>query len=672
MPRPAPDATQPPRPQPLPAEDSAEPGFGDPFQAALCAALSACLGAMLLLAACGGSGSGTAADTGTVATTPVVAAPVITSQPMSVTATAGTSLTLSVTATGTGLAYQWAKAGTAISGATAASYTLAAPTVADSGAYTVTVSNTAGSITSSTAVVTVTAASSGSTSEQWTLNTGANPADLHEGLSFQRVEIALGTRAVSTSASGLSVRSTGTGSAVVQAGSDIVTVSEDSLGLVITATPPAGTLIEYALSGSYGKTVTVYSSSAYKLSLEGTTIASSDGPALNLQSKQRAYVVLASGSANVLSDSSTYSSRTLPEGSSMDLKSTFFGEGPIILSGGGSLAVTATSKHALASDRHVRLRSGNVTLRALAKDGLRANNAVVVDGGTLGITTPAGKGLKVEGKEDTVQALGFIAINGGDISITSHDKAITASWEGAEDGDTTTLADDPDPRVTINGGTINITTTGTPFEDRDLSDGDSSLSPEGLEAKSVLTITGGTVTIRSTDDALNAGSAIVISGGRILAEASQNDAIDSNGTITITGGVVVANGAGGAEGGLDCDSATFTVTGGTFIGFGGRNSTPTRAVTTQNTVVLRNQAAGLLVLRESSGAAAFAYTLPKSATAVLLGAPGLTTGRSYTVVNGGTLAGTSDVFNGLMVGSGTHSGGTAGTTFTISSTVSQP
>jgi hypothetical protein len=595
MPRPIPDATAeatpatPPRTQQSHLEDTAEPGFSDPFQAALCAALCACLGAMLLLAACGdGAGSGSSSTDTT--TTPVAAAPVITSQPLSVTATAGTPITLSVSASGTGLAYQWAQAGTSIAGATA--------------------------------VVTVTTASSGSSAEQWTLNTGAHPADLHEGLSFQRVQIALSSRAVTTSASGLSVRSTGSTTAVVQAGSDIVTVSEDSLGLVITATPPAGTLIEYAFSGSYGKTVTVYSSSAYKLSLEGVAIASTDGPALNLQSKQRAYVVLASGSSNVLSDSSTYSSRTLPEGGSMDLKSTFFGERPIILSGGGSLAVTASSKHALASDRHVRLRSGSVTLRALAKDGLRASNAVVVDGGTLGITTPAGKGLKVEGKEDTVQALGFIAINGGDISITSHDKTLTASWEGAEDGDTTTLADDPDPRVTINGGTVNITTTGTPFEDRDLSDGDSSLSPEGLEAKSVL---------------------------------------------TITGGVVVANGAGGGEGGLDCDSATFTVTGGTFIGFGGRNSTPTRAVTTQNAVVLRNQAAGLLVLRDSSGAAAFAYTLPKSATAVLLGAPGLTTGRRYTVVNGGTLAGTSDVFNSLMVGSGT-----AGTTFTISSTVSQP
>lgn len=636
--------------------------------------LSSALASALVLGGCGGGGGETTASSGGGGgtTTPTVAAPVITSQPAGVTASAGASVTLSVTATGSGLSYQWAKAGVAVAGATGASYTLAAAVVADSGAYTVTVSNSGGSVTSSTAVLTVTAPATSSGMEQWTLNTGANPADLHEGLSFLRVEIALGTRAVTTSASGLSVRSTGTGAAVVQAGSDIVTVSEDSLGLVITATPPAGTLIEYALSGSYGKTVTVYSSSAYKLSLEGATIASNDGPALNLQSKQRAFVVLASGSSNVLSDTATYTARTLPEGGSMDLKSTFFGEGPIILSGSGSLAVTATSKHALASDRHVRLRSGNVTLRALAKDGLRANNAVVVDGGTLGITTPAGKGLKVEGKEDTVQALGFIAINGGDLSITSHDKAVTASWEGAEDGSTTTLADDPDPRVTINGGTINITTTGTPFEDRDLSDGDSSLSPEGLEAKSVLTITGGTVIVRSTDDALNAGTAIVISGGRVLAEASQNDAIDSNGTLTISGGVVVANGAGGAEGGLDCDSNTFTVTGGTFIGFGGRNSTPTRAVTTQNTVVLRNQAAGLLVLRDASGNAAFAYTLPKSATAVLLGAPGLASGRSYTVVNGGTLAGTSDVFNGLMVGSGTHSGGTAGATFTISSTVSQP
>ena len=639
-----------------------------PLRLLLCASLSA-----IVLAGCGGGGgsSDSSSTTTTTTTTTTVTAPSITTQPSGVSATAGSAVTLSVIASGSSLAYQWSKDGVALSGATSASFTLANAATSDSGAYTVAVSNSAGSVTSAAATVTITAASTGTgtttTAETWNIATGANAADLHESISFQRVALALDTKTLSSTATTLAV----SGSTVTQSGTTVLTLSEDSLGLVLTVSAASTTPLEIALSGSSTRTVTVYSSSPFKLSLEGVSIASTDGPALNVQSQQRAFVVL-SGS-NVLTDTSTYTARTLADGTAMDLKATLFSEGPLVFSGSGSLAVTAASKHALASDAHVRLRSGTFTLTATKKDGLRVNNAVVIDGGTLTIATAAGKGIKVEGKESTTTPLGFIAINGGSIGITSHDKAITASWESAEDGSTTTLADDPDPRVTINGGSISIVTTGTPYEDTNLADGDSSLSPEGIEAKSVLTINGGTIVVKSTDDALNAGTGIVITGGHVYAEASANDAIDSNGTLTITGGVVVANGAGGAEGGLDCDSNTFTVTGGTFIGFGGRNSTVTRSVTTQNTVALRSLSAQSYVLRDAAGNAAVAFTLPKASTAVLVSAPGLATGSTYSLVSGGTLGSYAELFNGLVVGTTTHSGGTAtGTSFTVTSTVMAP
>jgi len=501
----------------------------------------------------------------------------------------------------------------------------------------------------------------------WRLETGANAADDASSLSFLRLAIALDTGAVSSAASSLVVGSASAGSTPVTLnGATVVTVASDRLGLTVTSTLPTGTLLELALSGSATQTVTVYSNNDYRLALEAVTIASVDGPAINLQSKQRAFVVL-SGS-NTLSDTSTYTARSTADGASMDLKAAFFAEGPVIISGSGSLAVTAASKHALASDAHVRLSSGTLQLSAKKKDGVRSNDAFVMDGGALTITTTAGKGIKVDGKEDSTAPVGFIAINDGTLVINSYDKAVTAAWEGDEDGETTSTADDPDPRVTINGGTITITTTGTPYEDTNTADGDSSLSPEGIEAKSTLTINGGTLQINSTDDALNAGTAIVINGGRIYARATANDAIDSNGTLTITGGVVVADGASGAEGGLDCDSNTFTVSGGTFIGLGGRNSSPTVSASSQNCVSLKSISAGLLVLRDASGQAAFAFTMPRAGSAVLLSSPLLLSGSAYTPLLGGTLASGGSEFNGLVQNPGSHSGGTSlGSTFTISS-----
>lgn len=79
----------------------------------------------------------------------ITAAPKITSQPLRQTLAAGSSPSLSVTATGTApLAYQWSKNGAAIAGATSSTLSFNNTTAADGGVYTVTVSNATGSVTS--------------------------------------------------------------------------------------------------------------------------------------------------------------------------------------------------------------------------------------------------------------------------------------------------------------------------------------------------------------------------------------------------------------------------------------------------------------------------------------------------------------------------------------------
>src|SRR5467141_1731803 len=90
--------------------------------------------------------------------TPIVL-PSITTQPVSQSVTAGQTATFSVTATGTSPPrYQWRKNGTALSGATSASYTTPATTTSDNGAqFTVVVSNLVGGVTSNAATLTVTA-----------------------------------------------------------------------------------------------------------------------------------------------------------------------------------------------------------------------------------------------------------------------------------------------------------------------------------------------------------------------------------------------------------------------------------------------------------------------------------------------------------------------------------
>ena len=112
----------------------------------------------LLLAACGG-GSSSNPSSGTSTTPPGSTAPAITTQPGSQSVTVGQTATFSVIGSGTApLSYQWQTNGTAITGATASSYTTAATTLADNGStFKVTVSNAVGTITSAAATLTVSA-----------------------------------------------------------------------------------------------------------------------------------------------------------------------------------------------------------------------------------------------------------------------------------------------------------------------------------------------------------------------------------------------------------------------------------------------------------------------------------------------------------------------------------
>ena len=95
--------------------------------------------------------NGGGSDTSNAAILTVNTAPAITTQPTAQTTCAGSSVSFSVAATGTGLSYQWKK-GAANVGTNSATYTIASPVVGDAGNYSVVVSGTCGSPETSNSV----------------------------------------------------------------------------------------------------------------------------------------------------------------------------------------------------------------------------------------------------------------------------------------------------------------------------------------------------------------------------------------------------------------------------------------------------------------------------------------------------------------------------------------
>ena len=390
--------------------------------------------------------------------------------------------------------------------------------------------------------------------------------------------------------------------------------------------------VEYELSGTTTNgSVKIYSDKKIKLTLNGVNITNADGPAINIQSGKRVFFILADNTTNSLTDGATYTAS-----GTEDMKATLFSEGQLVFSGAGSLNIKANYKHAICSDEYVRIISGNITVAGAVSDGIHTNDAFIADGGTIKITT-AGDGIQCEE--------GYIVINSGTFIINAADKGIAATW----DTDKTI-----DPYLTINGGTINITSSGG----------------EGIETKSVMTINNGTITTKTSDDGLNAGTFIYINGGNIYAYSTSNDAIDSNGKITVTGGKIIAIGSTAPEEGFDCDKNTFKITGGILVGAAGATSSPTASVSTQASVILGSGTANQLYhIRTSDDKEVFTFLIPRNYATMLFSSPKLKSGGTYKVYTGGSITGGSH-FGGLYT-SGTYNTGMQASTFTTNSMVTK-
>jgi hypothetical protein len=111
------------------------------------------LSCSVLFSACGGGGKSSSSNNSPPS---AATAPAITTQPAAVTVTAGQGASFTVIATGTApLDYQWKKDAVAITGAKSATCSIASTSANDAGTYSVTITNSAGSVTSSGALLTV-------------------------------------------------------------------------------------------------------------------------------------------------------------------------------------------------------------------------------------------------------------------------------------------------------------------------------------------------------------------------------------------------------------------------------------------------------------------------------------------------------------------------------------
>lgn len=211
---------------------------------------------------------------------------------------------------------------------------------------------------------------------------------------------------------------------------------QQSNGHISVRSQAAG--MKFVLSGAHpDASFSIASDSSFSLILDSLNLTSLVGPAIYIQSRERTLVYLNDSTENFLNDAITYSSEN-----DADTRACLYAKGGLIFGGKGKLTIQSKSKHALCSDRFIRIQEGEIMVETAARDGIHVSDYFVMDQGRLHINSLS-DGIECDA--------GFIRINGGELMIHSEDEGIITSYLGP---DTAIKAG-----IVIEQGSITVTTT---------------------------------------------------------------------------------------------------------------------------------------------------------------------------------------------------------------------
>lgn len=356
----------------------------------------------------------------------------------------------------------------------------------------------------------------------------------------------------------------------------------------------------YIIRGSLSEgqlTVSAPDTAKVQIILDGCSISSSSGPALNILTADKVFLTLASGSSSSLSSSAD---------------AAILAECDLTINGEGALSLKSAASAVDAKD-DLAITGGTLSIVS-TEHGLEANDSIRILDGTITIDSEK-DGLHCSNDEDTTK--GYIYIAGGTLNI-----------KAASDGMDSSKA------VLVTGGTISIE------------------CEEGLEGP-IVAVEGGEITINSTDDGLNASSGsstssdpmagdstlqIRISGGNLVVNAS-GDGLDSNGSLLVTGGTTIVYGPTN-DGNSALDFGTSAkITGGTVIAIGTSGMAQNFGTySTQGAILAASassqKAGSAITLTSSDGTVLAQTTALKQYNSVLVSSPGITEGATYTLAMG--------------------------------------
>lgn len=261
-----------------------------------------------------------------------------------------------------------------------------------------------------------------------------------------------------------------------------------------------------------------------QLVLDNCSITSLKSSVINGIKCNKLTITLADNSENTLTDNSNYTVFTDTEDS--EPNGTLFTKSDLVINGNGKLIINANYEDGIVSKDGLKIINANIEVIS-ADDGIRGKDYVAINNATLNIKS-TGDGIKSTNSSD--QELGYIAIEGGNITINSKEDGIQAET-------IIKISSAPELNITTTGNVTSSSNSNFGKGNFNSNSTDNDVSSKGIKAGTKIEIEDGTYNITSTDDSVHSNGVIVINNGKFNL-SSGDDGIHADTSITINDGEI--------------------------------------------------------------------------------------------------------------------------------------
>lgn len=289
----------------------------------------------------------------------------------------------------------------------------------------------------------------------------------------------------------------------------VITLSDDGIAVDGTGATAEGSVVTISQAGEYTVTGSLSDgqiavalpakSDEVTINLEGVNVTSTTGAPF-AATKGKVDLSAKKGTTNSFTSTATYNEETV--------NACVYSKNDLTIKGKGTLKVSSTYNNAIGCKADVTIKNLTLNVTEAANNGIKGNDSVTVESGNVTVNS---NGDAIKSDEDP--AYDGDILEGGTVKIADDTVTLTTGTT-TKDG-TTSTSDGIKASMLcdISGGTINITSTGDAIKanassiDEDnptIADGDGSIN-----------ITGGTINMSAGEDGIKAVKSVNVSNGEI-------------------------------------------------------------------------------------------------------------------------------------------------------------